>query len=72
MTVEAVRQLSVSANAPACRHYWLVAPQGAPTSLATCKRCGAQREFLNGAEACQDEKKRRSPFSRTPRSAVTD
>ena len=62
MTVEAARQLSVSANAPACRHYWLVGPQGAPTSMATCKRCGAQREFLNGAEACQDEKKRRNPF----------
>ena len=70
MAVETAHQLSVSANAPACRHYWLVGPQGAPSSLGTCKHCGAQREFLNGAEACQGEKKRRNPFNGSGR-AVT-
>ncbi|MEX2553782.1 MAG: hypothetical protein WD627_12375 [Actinomycetota bacterium] len=32
---------------PTCQHHWLIeAPEG-PTSKGLCKKCGAEREFLN-------------------------
>jgi len=37
------------AEAPACRHHWIIeTPRGA-TSMGRCKRCGQEREFRNSA-----------------------
>lgn len=34
----------------ACRHWWLIEPQGAPTSAGRCKLCGEVRVFKNSEE----------------------
>lgn len=34
---------------PGCRHHWLIESPHGPTSLGTCKLCGAQEEFRNSA-----------------------
>ena len=75
MTGNGKRQRSSMKTGP-CSHYWLVGPQGAPTSLATWKHCGVQREFANTGEACIDDEMRRYPakwftrFKRPPEPAT--
>jgi hypothetical protein len=40
----------VIADAPSCRHHWLIeAPQGS-TSKGICKVCGENREFRNSSD----------------------
>lgn len=30
-------------------HHWMLPAPGGPTSLGTCKHCGAEKEFSNAA-----------------------
>ena len=45
----AVNQASEAMVATQCRHHWLIECPHGPTSLGTCKLCGAQKEFPNSA-----------------------
>lgn len=42
-----------------CRHHWLLAPQGGPTSKGKCKHCGAVRQFANAADDWVDDREGR-------------
>lgn len=43
--------LQVEPNgAEECRHHWMIAPPGGPTSSGVCKRCGAHRDFRNSTD----------------------
>ena len=64
MTGKGIYQGSRStAKARPCCHHWLVGPQGAATSPATCKRCGARREFQNGLDNARMGEDGRHPWS---------
>ena len=47
-------------NSTDCRHHWRLPSPSGPTITATCKLCGAQREYLAGLadEYAQKEWKR--------------
>jgi hypothetical protein len=49
MSVAAVNQASEAMAITGCRHHWLIESPHGPTSLGTCKLCGAQKEFRNSA-----------------------
>ncbi len=34
---------------PVCQHHWRIASPNGATSVGTCKRCGAVREFQNSS-----------------------
>jgi hypothetical protein len=34
---------------PVCQHHWRIAAPNGATSVGTCKRCGAVREFMNSS-----------------------
>lgn len=34
---------------PVCQHHWRIASPNGATSIGTCKRCGAVREFMNSS-----------------------
>ncbi len=36
-------------QAPVCQHHWRIASPNGATSIGTCKRCGAVREFMNSS-----------------------
>ena len=33
-----------------CAHHWIIEAAGGPTSKGVCRRCGAEKEFLNYLE----------------------
>jgi hypothetical protein len=40
--------MAASVSKQACEtHHWMLPAPGGPTSLGTCKHCGAEREFSN-------------------------
>lgn len=43
-------------------HYWLIPEPNGPSSLGKCKKCGEEREFLNGS-ADSDAWERRNGVS---------
>jgi hypothetical protein len=48
-----------------CKHHWKIAAPNGATSLGTCKRCGAQREFMNStSESIWDNDHGESGFNR--------
>lgn len=40
---------SAAAEAPSCRHHWIIESPRGVTSKGRCKLCGAEREFRNSA-----------------------
>lgn len=39
----------VEDTAPVCKHHWRIAAPNGATSMGTCKRCGAVKEFSNSS-----------------------
>jgi hypothetical protein len=44
--MKAEKTISKKAQQP-CRHFWIIEPPGAETSLGVCKHCGERRKFMN-------------------------
>jgi len=40
----------VSDETTACRHQWIIDSPAGPSSKGACRRCGAEREFMNYIE----------------------
>ncbi len=45
-----VRELEKSTTEGQCRHHWIIEYPEGPVSRGVCRRCGAEREFLNHLE----------------------
>ena len=49
MSEARVNQTREATAEPRCRHHWLIESPHGPTSMGSCKLCGAQKEFRNWA-----------------------
>lgn len=47
MTMGSVAEELTGLPETQCRHHWVIEPPQGATSSGFCKRCGAEREFLN-------------------------